>query len=226
MWTNNINKKRYIGSSENLRTRFLQYFNINHLIRDNCMQICRALLKHGYPNFSLEILEYCEVSDLLIREKHYWDILNPEYNIAKEPGAPMSGRQHSDKSKKIMSDVKKINNPGRFKPGENHPMFGKTGENHPMFGKTLSNETKTKISDTAKQSENSGRFKTGQPRIEGAGRPSQAIEVTDITNDTTTSYDSIREAARALDIRSSSIDMYFQNNQKKPYKGQYIFNKK
>ena len=59
MWTNNINNKRYIGSSENLRIRFIQYFNINSLIRDNCMQICRALKKkHGYENFSLTIIEY------------------------------------------------------------------------------------------------------------------------------------------------------------------------
>ena len=57
MWTNNINNQKCIGSSENLRKIFLQYFNINHLIRYNCMQICRALLKHDYCNFSLTILE-------------------------------------------------------------------------------------------------------------------------------------------------------------------------
>ena len=66
----------------------------------------------------------------------------------------------------------------------------------------------------------------GKPKIEGSGSPSQAIEVTDIKNNTTTSYDSIREAARALNIRKSVIDMYFANNQQKPYKGIYTFNKK
>ena len=109
MWKNLVNEKRYIGSSDNLKRRFSQYFIINHLLSNTCMYICRALLKHGYPNFSrfavAEILEYCEVSDLLIREKHYWDLLNPEYNIAKEPGAPFSGRKHSDESKQIMSEA-------------------------------------------------------------------------------------------------------------------------
>ena len=52
MWENLINKKQYIGSSENLKKRFQQYFNTNHLIKDNCMQIFRALLKYGYSNFS------------------------------------------------------------------------------------------------------------------------------------------------------------------------------
>jgi len=122
MWTNNINNKRYIGSSDNLKRRFSEYFNTNYLLKHNYMAICCALLKHGYSNFSLEILEYFEVSELLIREKHYWDIFNPEYNISKETGAQMSGRNHSDETKKIISEANK---------GENNPMFGKTGKNHP-----------------------------------------------------------------------------------------------
>jgi group I intron endonuclease len=85
------------------------------------MNISKALLKYGYYYFSLEILEYCSVEYLLIREKHYWDLLKPEYNIAKEPGAPMSGRNHSEETKQIMSEAKK----------------GLTGENHPRFGKII-----------------------------------------------------------------------------------------
>jgi len=166
------------------------------------MYICNSLFKHGYSNFSLTIIEYCEVSDLLIREKHYWGILNPEYNIAQDPTAPMSGRTHSDATKIIMSDAKK-------------------GENHPNYGKTRSDKIKRKISDALK----------GQSRPEGAGSFSQQIEVTDITNDTTTSYDSKSAAARALNIHRSVIDNYFSRNQggagcaQKPYKGQYIFKK-
>ena len=64
-----------------------------------------------------------------------------------------------------------------------------------------------------------------KPRAEGAGSPSKAIEVTNIKNDTTTSYNSMIEAARALNINHASIVMYFKQNQKKPYKGQYTFKK-
>ena len=224
MWKNSINDKRYIGSSNNLKRRFREYFNNNYLLNNNYMAICNSLIKHGYSNFSLYILEYCSVADLLIREKHYLGLLKPEYNISQDPTAPFSGRTHSDATKIIMSDAKK------GIPRENNPMFGKNhsdktktimsdakkGENNPMFSKNHSEETKTIMSEAKK----------GRPRTEGAGRPSQQIEVTDITNNTTTSYDSISEAARALNLSSYKIiSTYFKQNQKKPYKGQYTFKK-
>jgi len=65
--------------------------------------IYRALLKNGHSNFSLTILEYCEPEKCLEREGYYQKTFNPEYNIAKKPGAPMYGRKHSDKTKTIMS---------------------------------------------------------------------------------------------------------------------------
>jgi hypothetical protein len=65
-----------------------------------------------------------------------------------------------------------------------------------------------------------------KPRSEGAGSPSQPIEVTDITNNITTSSDSIHEAARALNLPNhQAISNYIRNNQKKPYKGIYTFKK-
>ena len=40
-------------------------------------------------------------------------------------------------------------------------------------------------------------------------KPSQQIEVTDIKNNTTTTYNSMREAAIALNIKQSTITLYF-----------------
>jgi len=67
--------------------------------------------------------------------------------------------------------------------------------------------------------------KKGQPRTEGSGKASQQIEVTDIKNNTTICYDSISEAARALQCNESSIRSSLRYNSKKPYKGQYTFKK-
>ena len=74
----------------------------------------------------------------------------------------------------------------------------------------------------AKKGENNPNY---GKKVEGSGKPSQAIEVIDIKNNITTSYDSMREAARALNIHNSVIAMYFNRNQKKPYKGRYTFKK-
>lgn len=65
----------------------------------------------------------------------------------------------------------------------------------------------------------------GVPRPEGAGSPSQPIEVVDMEKNETTIYNSMSEAARALNINKSRISTYFSNNQKKPYKGRYIFHR-
>ena len=43
-----------------------------------------ALLKYGYSNFKLEVLEYCDSEVLLSKEQEYLDIYCPEYNILKK----------------------------------------------------------------------------------------------------------------------------------------------
>lgn len=60
----------------------------------------RALLKHGYYNFSLEILEYCSPDSLLKREQYYLDNLKPEYNIVEKAGSTLGYRHTSESLKK------------------------------------------------------------------------------------------------------------------------------
>lgn len=98
MWTNKLNGKKYVGSSINLKRRFLEYYNVNRLLKENSMPINNALLKYGYQNFSLTILEFCEAKDLIIREKYYFEAYSPEYNILKTPGNPSRGQgwKHSE----------------------------------------------------------------------------------------------------------------------------------
>jgi len=50
------------------------------------------------------------------------------------------------------------------------------------------------------------------PRTEWSESSSQVIEVSDIKNNTTTSYNSMSEAARALNINQSSISMFLNKN--------------
>jgi group I intron endonuclease len=62
--------------------RFSTYFSHTY-ISSNKLPISKALLKYGYAEFRLEMIEYCEPKDVIQREQYYIDLLKPEYNILK-----------------------------------------------------------------------------------------------------------------------------------------------
>ena len=99
------------------------------------MAICNAMLKYGYSNFELEILEYCEVSNLLIREQYYIDNLKPIYNIAKIVGSNLGIKKSKLQRDNISKALK-----GKY-----------TGENSAIFGRSLNLETKKLMSLTFEQ---------------------------------------------------------------------------
>lgn len=102
-WVHIEQGKSYVGSAKNLSIRFKQYFNYNHITYPKRnMRIYKALLKYGYAEFRLEILEYCSPEVLIEREQFYFDTLIPEYNILKIAGSPL-GYRHSEASKKLIS---------------------------------------------------------------------------------------------------------------------------
>jgi hypothetical protein len=100
MWTNKLNGKKYVGSSVDLRRRLLEYYNVKRILNEKSMPINKSLLKHGYQSFSLTILEFCDRDSLVSREKHFFEVYSPEYNILKTPGSPDRGRGwvHSEAS--------------------------------------------------------------------------------------------------------------------------------
>lgn len=55
------------------------------------MPINVALLKYGYTNFSLTIIEFCNKDSLMSREKHFFEVHSPEYNILNTSVSPSRG---------------------------------------------------------------------------------------------------------------------------------------
>jgi hypothetical protein len=111
-WINTLNQKTYVGSSINLSLRFKSYFSISYLEREilkNQSLIYRALLKNGYSNFRLEILEYCDPDLVLEREQYYLNTLNLEYNILKTAGS-LKGFKHSEATIEQIRKIKKESN--------------------------------------------------------------------------------------------------------------------
>jgi excinuclease UvrABC nuclease subunit len=104
-WVNNTNGKAYVGSGKNLSNRLVRYYSYKTLTgKRYTMLIHRALLKYGYSNFSLEILEYCTVDELMAKEQHYLDLLKPEYNILKKAYSSI-GFKHSPKTLEILRQI-------------------------------------------------------------------------------------------------------------------------
>ena len=101
-WINLVNGLTYVGSAVDLTNRFNLYYNFNHLTKVK-MVINRALNKYKHSKFSLEILEYCEPSNVISREQYYIDLLNPEYNVLKIAGSSL-GFKHSEETLQKMKE--------------------------------------------------------------------------------------------------------------------------
>src|ERR1700728_3400298 len=100
-----ISDKSYVGSSVSLSNRFRFYYSVSSLKRvvsKESSAIYSAILKYGYKNFSLNILEYCEKNVLIEREQYYINILKPKYNILKIASSRF-GHKLSEETKKALS---------------------------------------------------------------------------------------------------------------------------
>uniref|UniRef100_UPI0022385A38 GIY-YIG endonuclease n=1 Tax=Ramaria cf. rubripermanens TaxID=2016387 RepID=UPI0022385A38 len=157
-FSNKLNGNFYIGSSINLSKRFSNYFNISYISKvKNDLTISRALVKYGDINFTLEILEYCEVIsgyELLKREQFYLDLLKPAYNIEKIAGSSIGVVRSEETKDKISKSLKGVYT------GEKSALFGKlhteetkylmsklkVGNKNPLYGKSHTDATKALMS--------------------------------------------------------------------------------
>jgi len=104
--SNYITKDFYIGSAINLQDRIRRhksYFKNGNHINNYLKNVCN---KHGSETFIFEIIEYVEnIHNLISREQHYIDTLNPKYNICKVAGNSL-GFKHSEENKLKMKSYK------------------------------------------------------------------------------------------------------------------------
>ena len=235
-WINITNGKSYIGSTVDLKTRFISYFNIKHLIANDNMLICRSLIKYGYSNFRLEILEYCDVEVRIDREFYYINLCSPEYNIIKVANYVPSKPSKTSNSAKLNTG---LNHPNRIIVSVTDNLTGKEtiydsitkaetaigllrGQISQYFSKEQKKPLRKRyilkkiiISDDVN-------VETEEQLVE-SWRAGIGVEVVDITTNEKTTYLSIREAARALNMVHSTISNYMKTS--KPYQGRYLFKK-
>ena len=151
-WENKISGEYYIGSAVDLSKRMSEYYResyITHPSRGKSI-ICYALVKYGYNNFSLSILEYCNRTEVISREQYYLDLLNPSYNILKYAYSS-DGYKHTLEAIQKMSLARRLAAPGPGQ-GESLPRAKKgkfTKEDNSFYGKTHTEEVKELMSQAA-----------------------------------------------------------------------------
>jgi len=103
MFINIENNKCYVGQSKDLGNakggRLIRYLQKSYLAdqKRGASLIVKALIKYGYNNFLLAVLEYCPIEQLDEREQYWIDLLQPDYNILKIAKSS-SGYKHTQES--------------------------------------------------------------------------------------------------------------------------------
>lgn len=217
----NPSDKYYIGESTDIETRFKNY---NLLRCKNQHKLYASFLKHGVKEHIFEIIEECEIDDLLCRERYWQDF----YDVLGQNGLNLKlstcgsiksvhyeetklkiktanvGRKHTQETKNKLSAMKK----GHVRSEESKQKQSKTMQgivhseescrkmSESSKGKIFSDETKKKMSDSAKNKIVSEETKLKMSEGSKGVNNGRSIKVID--DSTGIIYDSISECAIAL----------------------------
>lgn len=226
-FVNILNGRSYLGSSVDLTRRFRDYLSsewINKELLKNKSFIYKALLKNGYSNFRLEILEYCDKADCVSREQYYMDTLRPFYNICSKAGSSLG---------RLTTNATRL----KLRKGWWLRLHSQTNSRLSLgefIVNTLSTKVQAmnlKISRLQKELDlisNKPEFKqsslTRAKKLKSSST-AQAVYVLDIKSGLTTMYLSARNAALALNASNSTIMNKLNGKNSTPYKGRYVISK-
>lgn len=214
------------------------------------MPINTALLKYGYNNFSFTVLEFCSVDNIMSREKHYFEIYSPEYNILKTPGSPNrgSGWKHSEATIENMRSIaiERSKSPEYLNKLSEAQSSGIKIEVTDLETNTLTPYSSISAAGRALGIDKRyiehfiyldrdipvlGRYTFKLITLDAIKdnkinkniqKTSQEVEVTNNETKEITVYPSVGAAARALGYRQPSISLYLKENRVKPFKGKYF----
>lgn len=210
MWVNKINNKIYVGSGSSLYKRITDYYQPWYLKSRTSLYILRAILKYGLINFSLVILEHTDRDNLIKCEQKWIDLLKPEYNLNQIAGNSL-GYKHTPKSLENMRN-RVISAETRFKMSQSAiARLEREGKLSHFEGKKHTPEALNLLRTALK------RTKLHKPGVE--------VEITDLETKLTTTYESIRKAAKAINSDIKSLSRREKSQLEKgitPYRGRYI----
>lgn len=136
---NRVNGKKYIGSAINIVSRWDRHRRELDAGKHHSPHLQRAWNKYGQDSFHFGVISYCDKDSLLATEQQWIDAAVPEYNVAKNTLAPMTGRKHSEETRAKMSAIQ---------TGRKHSAITKHKLREINTGKVCSIEARAQISQS------------------------------------------------------------------------------
>lgn len=138
--------KIYIGQSSNIDQRIKNYIKTIHC--KGQIRLYNSLIKHGFENHLFEIIEYCSIEQLDIRERHwqeFYDVIGLNGLNCKLTQCENKKAVLSEEARKKISDKVKINQP--MKRPEMRRLFSERfkGDKNPMYNRKGSLSSVSKI---------------------------------------------------------------------------------
>lgn len=98
---NMINKKYYIGQSEDLESRIKEHKYLMNKLKENNKKLNNDIIKYGIDNFEIHIIEFCKVEELDEKEKKYIELYNSIENGYNTRIGGYEGRKYKKDNNRI-----------------------------------------------------------------------------------------------------------------------------
>lgn len=207
------NNRVYIGQSTNIIKRFKTYKQFTKHVKGQ-VKLFRSFEKYNVENHKFEILEECAIDELNNRERYwqdYYDVLNNGLNCKLTNTIDKSGVHSQEIREKIR--LSKIGDKNSFY-GKKHTEDWKLersiktkGINHPCYGKKYSQERINKMSQITKDLYKNGFINANSKVV--------------LDYSTGIYYDSIKQAAEAINIPRERLNSYLRGKAKNKTNIQY-----
>jgi len=188
----NVNNKYYIGSAVDLYNRLRDYHQPWYLAKHASDVVVRAINKHGMDNFTIAILEYTTIDGTVSAEQVWIDTFKPVYNVLTKAGSSL-GYQHTDENKLKIS--KQMTGKTRSKKVRDAIAERQLGYLNTFYGKSHTQQAKALIRAAALARDY-------------FPKPGYPITIVDTHTNITSTYKSLRAAAKALQCNRPTLQKY------------------
>ena len=108
---NLVNGKRYVGHSKNIQGRLNEHFNALKKSKHGNSILQKSWDKYGADNFTSEVLESCDLSEMVGREQHWMDFYKSYckesgYNVSPAAASNLGWKMPNTAKEKIRKALK------------------------------------------------------------------------------------------------------------------------